>query len=327
MHPENEPHHYEPDDSAGPRSFGRRSLLSGAVAAAALGLLAACGGGGGDGDDGGGASAGAGDGGDGEPLPQIDEASGIVADGRYLAVQRFPSTVAVPGEVRLPFSIQRDASFVNDGPDTLSAQVVDIDGAPVGEPISAVRRDVSPAAYYVWRPTITEPGIYSLVVDGGPPEGAAFQVFEPGQVDVPLAGEQLSDFDTPTPDDPNGVDPICTRDPICPFHETTLTEALESGRRVVYLIGTPAFCQTGTCAPALEAMVDLAEDFSDDFVFVHAEVFTDLTAQELTPAIVASGVAYEPVLFITDTDRTIVERIDTIWDESELRERLDLARA
>ena len=306
MHPENELHP-QPGDVAGPPSFGRRQLLGGAVAAAALGLLAACGGGDGDGD---------GDG-DGE----------IVADGRYLAVQRFPSTVAVPGEVRLPFSIQSDARFVNDGPDVLAAQVVDVDGAPVGEPISAVRRDVTPAAYYVWRPTIDAPGIYSLVIDGGPPEGAAFQVFEPEQVSVPLPGEELSDFDTPTPADPNGVDPICTRDPICPFHELTLTEALASDRRVAYLIGTPAFCQTGTCTPALEAMIDLADEFADDFVFVHAEVFTDLTAQELTPAIDASGVTYEPVLFITDTDRTIVERIDTIWDESELRERLELARS
>ena len=61
----------------------------------------------------------------------------------------------------------------------------DIDGQPVGERIQAARRDAVPAPYYDFRPTIETPGFYFLVVDGGPPEGATFDVAEPGSVTVP----------------------------------------------------------------------------------------------------------------------------------------------
>lgn len=308
-------------------ALGRRTFI---VGAAAAGLLAACG--------------------DSEPTSQTSDSepgqtdppsnatalevadefagdSAALAPDTFIVAQRFPNSVLVPGEVRLPNSITRNAQFVNDGPALLGAQVVDIDGNPLGARMMAPRFDVSPSSYYVWRPTIDAPGIYALIIDGGPPTGASFQVFDPSEVDVPLAGQLLAGFDTPTVDEPAGVDPICTRDPFCPFHSTTLTEALELDRPAVYLVGTPAFCQTGTCAPALEALIDVSPDFADAFTFVHAEVFADLTAQDLSPAVLSSGLTFEPALFITNTAGEIVERIDAIWGTEELRERLEIARA
>lgn len=297
----------QPSDStpdSRPR-IGRRTFLTGAAAA---GLLAAC-----SGDD-------------ADDTAGGDSGSDLAPD-TYIIAQRFPNTVLVPGELRLPHSLTRNAEFVNDGPDELGAQVVDIDGNPIGERLMARRYDVTPSSYYVWRPTIDEPGIYALVIDGGPATGASFQVFDPAAVAVPLPGQLLAGFDTPTVGKPNGVDPICTRDPVCPFHSVTLTEALNVDRAVAYLVGTPAFCQTGTCAPALEALIEVESEFADDFVFVHAEVFTDLTAQDYTPAVLASGLSFEPALFITNQNGEIVERLDAIWGADELRERLAAANA
>ncbi len=284
-------HRQSKSPTAGPVQLDRRTLLAGA---AGLGFLAACG-------------------------------SGDESQPEYSLVQRFPQTALVPGEVRLPHGLFLDAAFVNDGPESLGAQVVDADGNAVGERMTAPRFDVTPSSYYVWRPTIAEPGLYALIVDGGPVEGASFQVFEPGQVAVPKPGEVLAGFDTPTIVEPADVDPICTRDPICPFHAVTLTEALSDGRAVAYMVGTPAFCQTGTCAPALESLVAIAPEFDDDVVFVHAEVFTDLTASTITPAVEAARLDFEPALFITDKAGVIVERIDAIWGPEELRERLTAA--
>ena len=291
------------DSTPSTTRLGRRSFLVGAAGAMAAGL-AACGSGGSDGG--------------------ADESE--IEPGTFTLAQRFPNSVLVPGEVRLPHSLFRNAEFVNDGPDRLGAQVVDVDGNPMGERLLAPRFDVTPAAYYVWRPTIEAPGVYALVVDGGPAEGASFQVFDPETVTVPLVGGVLDGFDTPTVDDSRGVDPVCTRDPICPFHDLTLTEALADGRGVAYLVGTPAFCQTGTCAPALEAMITVADDYADRFVFVHAEVFTDLTATTIAPAVDAASLDYEPAIFITAPDGEIVDRLDAIWGEQELRERLTLAQ-
>jgi hypothetical protein len=283
--------------SPSPR-FGldRRTFLLGAAAA---GVAAACGSSGGDGD--------------------------AVADGSYSVVQRYPSDVFVPGEIRLPFSLADAAEFITDGPDELGGQIVDIDGRAIGERITAVRRDITPAPYYAFRTTVDTPGVYGIRIDGGPEEGANFQVMERDQVTIPRPGDTLPGFDTPTVDDPAGVDPICTREPPCPFHEVTLTEALASGKAVAYFVGTPAFCQTGSCTPALETMVGVQSEYADDYVFVHAEVWTDLTATEVAPAVDALGIAFEPTLFITDADGVVVERLDGLWDATELRERLDAA--
>ena len=251
--------------------------------------------------------------------------SGAEPEVSYSVVQRYPSDVFVPGEIRLPFSLANAAEFITDGPDELGAQIVNLDGEPIGDRITAVRRDITPAPYYAFRTTIDTPGVYEINIDGGPRVGANFQVMERDQVFIPRPGDTLEGFDTPTIREPDGVDPICTREPVCPFHSLTLTEALASGRAVAYFVGTPAFCQTGSCTPALETMVGVEAEYSEDYVFVHAEVWTDLSATEVAPAIDALGIAFEPALFITDANGVVAERLDGLWDETELRERLDAA--
>jgi hypothetical protein len=36
----------------------------------------------------------------------------------------------------------------------------------------------------------------------------------------------------------------------------------------------------------------------------------------------AAGLSYEPVLFVTDPEGVIFERLDAVWDVTELRETL-----
>jgi len=292
----------------------RRTFLVGAMA---TGVLAACT----DSDDGG-----AGDAGDAGSAPATVEPGAI---GLYTLVKRFPQRVQVPGEVRLPISLSTGAAdFIQDGPATLGAQVRDVDGQPVGERITAIRRDVAPAPYYAFRPTIDEVGFYTLLVDGGPPDGAAFEVADPASVPIPVPGDLLAGFDTPTIGDPAGVDPICTRTPeMCPFHTISLSAALNVDRPVAYYVGTPALCSTGSCAPALEALIDVQDAYGDQMTFVHAEVYVDDAATEVAPAVTAIGMFYEPALFVTDAGGVIVERLDGLWDTTELVEVLDTALA
>jgi hypothetical protein len=215
---------------------------------------------------------------------------------------------------------------VSDGPETLRAEVDDADGNSLGLSLSTVRRDLESGAYYGFRVPIETPGIYYLLVEGGPEGGAAFQVMEPGSVAVPTPGTAMPPFDTPTLDDARGVDPVCTRTPEpCPFHDVTLTDALLSSKPVVYLVGTPAFCQTGTCAPALESMIAVQDRFGETFDWVHAEVYTDNTATIPSDAVTAANLSFEPALFVIAADGTVSERIDAVWDESELVEVLERA--
>ncbi len=298
-------------------SITRRGFLVGAAATA---VLAACGSSESDGSNSaGGASASS------TPIGT----GGTGSDGTYTLAQRFPPNVQVPGPVRLPISLaSSDGQLIQDGPDTLTAQITDIDGNPLGDPVTAARRDVEPGPYYDFRTVVDEVGVYYLVVDDGPSQGAAFQIMDPATVTVAGPGQPLPPCDTPTVDDARGVDPICTRQPEpCPFHDVTLTDALASGKQVVYLVGTPAFCQTGSCAPALESLVDVQDQFGDTFTFIHAEVYTDTTATTPAPAVDAAGLDFEPVLFITDKAGVVVSRLDAVWNQAELTEVLQAAVA
>ena len=240
-------------------------------------------------------------------------------------VQRFPQ-VLVPGNVRLPLSLANQAGLLTtesgvDLPQTLTAKLVNADTQEVvAESLSADRHDTGlTIPYWLFRVDIDKPGIYTLVVDGGPVEGAAIQVLNATEVLIPLVGSQLPGFDTPTFDDHRGVEPVCTRTPEpCEFHNITLNEALALKKPIAYLVGTPAHCSTGTCSPALEALVTVKNSIGDAITFLHAEIYTDDKATTVTPAVVALKMEYEPAIYITDASGKIVDRFDAIFDADEI---------
>ena len=241
-------------------------------------------------------------------------------------VQRFPQ-VLVPGSVRLPFSLANQAGLLTtesgiELPSTLTAKLINADTQEVvAESLSADRHDTGlTIPYWPFRVDIDKPGIYTLIVDGGPAEGAAVQVLAATEVLIPLVGSQLPGFDTPTFDDHRGVEPVCTRTPEpCEFHNITLNEALALKKPIAYLVGTPAHCQTGTCAPALEALINVKKSIGDAMTFLHAEIYTDDKATTVAPAVVALKMEYEPAIYITDASGKIIERFDAIFDADEIK--------
>jgi hypothetical protein len=246
-------------------------------------------------------------------------------DELFQVVQRFPQ-VLVPGEVRLPISLAHQAGMLGktsgiDLPTELRATLINSDtGEVIVDNAIATRHDAGiDPPYWPFRMTVSDVGFYLLNVEGGTPEGAGIQIMDPASVSVPLIGSALPGFDTPTMANPGGVNPICTRSPEpCPLHDITLNEALQRGKPIAYLVGTPAHCQTGTCSPALDALLSLRESLGDSIIMLHAEIYTDDTATIVAPAVEALGMSYEPALFITDAQGIIVERFDAIFDSVEV---------
>ena len=240
-------------------------------------------------------------------------------------VQRFPQ-VLVPGNVRLPISLANQAGLLTTDsgvelPNTLSAQLVNADTQEVvAESMSADRHDTDLSIpYWPFRVDIDKPGIYTLIVDGGPPEGAAVQVLNATEVLIPLVGSQLPGFDTPTFDNHRGVEPVCTRTPKpCEFHNITLNEALALNKPIAYLVGTPSHCGTGTCSPALEALITVKKSIGDAMTFLHTEIYTDDKATTVAAAVVALKMEYEPAIYITDASGKIIERLDAVFDYKEI---------
>ena len=249
----------------------------------------------------------------------------VAALGDLQLVQRFPQ-VLVPGNVRLPISLANQAGLLTTDsgfelPNTLSAQLINADTQEVvAESLLADRHDTGlTIPYWPFRVDIDKPGIYTLIVDGGPAEGAAIQVLNATEVLIPLVGSLLPGFDTPTVDDHRGVEPVCTRTPEpCLFHNITLNEALALKKPIAYLVGTPAHCSTGTCAPALEALINVRKSIGDAMTFLHAEIYTDDKATTVAPAVVALKMEYEPAIYITDASGKIIERFDAVFDADEI---------
>ena len=233
----------------------------------------------------------------------------------------------VPGPNRLPVSLSVDGgAMVADGPASIKGWIETDDDVPtrVTDIVGVRRRSGISIAYWEVRATLPEQGSYRLRVKGDDGYGASFTVYSPADVNSPLTGTDLPPFDTPTVDDHRGVEPYCSLTPEpCPLHEMTLTDALALGKPLTYMVGTPAHCSTGTCTPGLQFLMAEQERVGDKIVMVHADVYADNAATEVAPAVNALGVQYEPIIYFCTADGTIVDRLDAIWDASELTERID----
>ena len=243
----------------------------------------------------------------------------------FQVVQRFPQ-VLVPGSVRIPISLANQAGLLGktsgvELPTDLRAQLLNAEnGEVVIADMVAMKHDANiDPPYWPFRVDIAETGIYTLVIEGGTQDGAGVQIMDPATISIPLIGTPLPGFDTPTISNPRGVNPLCTRTPEpCPLHDITLNEALKRGKPIAYLVGTPAHCQTGTCAPALEALLSMRELVGDRITMLHTEIYSDDTATVVAPAVEALNMTYEPALFITDAKGVLVERFDAIFDAVEI---------
>ena len=247
-------------------------------------------------------------------------------------VQRFPKEVLTPGRIRLPMSLGNTEGIVTTQsgvkiPESLRFVVSDLDGNALFEDDFVVQARITdvPQPYWPLVVDIKEPGTYIISLFNADAAGAAFQVKAASEVAIPTVGSPLPPIDTPTTQNARGISPICTRKPEpCPLHDVNLRDALTMGKPVVYLLGTPAYCQTGTCTPALDALLSAHESFGDRAIFIHAEVYTDTTATVSAPAVTAHKMTFEPALFITDATGKLVERLDAIFDSSEVLEALRL---
>ncbi|MFZ9629711.1 MAG: hypothetical protein ACO3C1_10220 [Ilumatobacteraceae bacterium] len=290
-----------------PRLVSRRSLLAavgGAVGGAAL--LAACGSDGATGSDG------------------TALAPETTLDG-YGLVQRFPNlNLFTPGEVRLPVSLTDGQNLLTAGPDVLTGWIETFDGERVAE-VSAPRRSEGIAIpYWEVRATLDRAVIHTLRLEGDDGYGATFEVWDVADVRTPSLGAALPALDTPTVDDHRGVEPYCSRTPDpCPLHDVTLAEALQQGVPVAFVVGTPAHCQTGACGPGLDFLVAEHERLGATVTMVHADVYADAAATTSAPVIEQLHLDYEPVLYLAGATGIIVDRLDGVWDASELRDRLD----
>ena len=233
------------------------------------------------------------------------------------------SYVHVTGvEQRVTFALLR-----GNGPerptDPLEVVFKDPDGR-TSPPISGTfHSDGIELPYVPLRYRFEQPGIHEArTTYKGKELTAAVNVNDAATMKVPYQGKPLISVATPTTADHGGVEPICTRDPACPLHATSLDAALAAKRPVALLFSTPARCKSRLCGPVLENLLAARDEFADRVEFIHAEIYRETSSERLAPAVQAYNLPGEPFLFLGSADGTVLDRLDNAYDRSEVRAAL-----
>jgi hypothetical protein len=252
----------------------------------------------------------------------------------HALVAAFPQAVPhIPAGVptRLPYLVSdRDGVPLSqiDGEVTFTASQ---DGTEIGTFTATPRMDGVPRAYLPVTFTFPAPGLYDLTATyGGSEMSSNIEVLDPSRIGPPVVGQPLPPVDSPTTERALLVDPLCSRVPACPFHAANLEGAVGGGVPIVMLVATPAYCETAVCGPIVDLLIEQAEGRTD-LVVLHEEVYRnpkgqrELADAQLAPVPDAYELRFEPVLYVTDRNGTIVARADAIVDRGELTELLALA--
>lgn len=129
-------------------------------------------------------------------------------------------------------------------------------------------------------------------------------------------GDDPAEFTTANPPNPDMLD-------------TTIAEAIDSGKPVVVAFVTPAFCVTRFCGPVLQAGVDpVYEEFGDRVEFIQIEPYLLDRAREGSlepvPAVEEWKLQAEPFVFVLAPGGTVAAKFEGVMEAAELREALDL---
>lgn len=138
--------------------------------------------------------------------------------------------------------------------------------------------------------------------------------FTPGVGDPAPRSNTLTLADAPLADLTTDADPEPS------FYETSIADAVTSGRPAVIVFATPRFCTTGICQPTMELIRDLAPQYPDA-TFLHVEVFTNLDDPSnlaLAPGVEEWGLPTEPWVFVVDADGIVAGRFEGVVAPEEL---------
>ena len=224
---------------------------------------------------------------------------------------------------RLAFVLRGQQDFFT--PDSSTTLRLGLDTSHLGSPVPIdIHTDAGTApAYLTASYRFPRPGTYWARVNyQGKSADAPLQVVDPSTSQIPIAGQPLISTPTPTPADHRGVNPICTRNPPCPWHDISLDVALTQHRPTALLFATPALCQTATCGPALDTLLAFKAQYESQIRFLHSEIYTDMSAKTNTPAVLAYHLQSEPMLFVADASGVVKTRIDGLYGHGEAAQAL-----
>jgi hypothetical protein len=290
------------------RQVTRRQVLLGATGGV---LLAACG---------------KSDGSDETTASDSTTTPGAAGAGGLVLFKAFQAEQPVGVDLRLPLALaDGEGSFDVNLPRTVTVRMRRPDGG-ISAPVTVQRHEQDlPRGYFPLRTTFDTPGRWSIVLEAGKTQVETMVDAKAASElpSIPGPGDPLPKIPTPTKANHQGVNPICTNDPVCPFHSVSLDQVIGGTKPIVLIVSTPAFCQVAICGPVLGLLIKRRAQLEQaGLAVIHAEVYVDRNARQTAPTVDALGLDFEPSLFLAAPDGTVTDRLDSIFDGAELDEAL-----
>jgi hypothetical protein len=269
-------------------------------------LLAACGG---DDDDTQSRSTTTAMGGDGSTPPSADTSlvAAVVSSDLYVSddSQRFAFILR-----------EQDGAFASTGDAVITMKAPN---GSVSQPTAATLHSQGlpeKRGIYVVQAQFAQAGVYDATVTANDEEiPLPFQVAAASK--APPVGAVAPAAASPTTTDTMDVDPLCTREPVCPLHDRSLDDLVGKGRPVAVMFATPALCQTAYCGPVLDTLLPFRDQYPN-VDFVHVEIYKDTTATDVVPAVTEWGLPGEPWLFGIDAQGRVAGRLDGAFATDEI---------
>ena len=117
------------------------------------------------------------------------------------------------------------------------------------------------------------------------------------------------------------------------MHDVTVADALAGGKPLVIAFATPAFCESRTCGPVMETVMDpLYEKYKNEAVFIHIEPYQlkelrEGSGQIPVAATAEWGIHSEPWVFVVGRDGKVAAKFEGIVAQDEVETALKAALA
>ena len=182
--------------------------------------------------------------------------------------------------------------------------------------------------------TRANPGLWELQVTATTAAGTTIEATTAVRVAAapatPAIGAPAPPSVTPTAGPATDLSTITSApEPDAELYQLSVHQALESGKPLVVLFSTPAFCVSATCGPQLEILGRLQDKYQGQANFIHVEVFADphliqgdrFSAQRV-PAVTEWGLPTEPWTFVVDKTGRVSAKFEQFTPEGEIEAAL-----
>ena len=261
--------------------------------------------------------------GEGEVFPVITNSTLAVGENRFsLGLLDEENSPVLDADIHLRFfDLTGDEPVLTSEADT---RFVPVELSFIDETSGKEKRLLGSNGVYVSQVSFDTVGAWGVLLDVTLADGRELEAIpfrfnvleetaEPAIGDPAPASRQLTLADV---DDVTEIDSSFPSRPH--MHEITVADALTAGRPILVAFATPAFCESRTCGPVMDTVMDpLYERYADEAVFIHIEPFQlqqlrDGADRIPVEATTEWGLRTEPWLFVIDAQGGIVGKFEGI---------------